>query len=128
MHQDHVPVLPEGFESLGSTEICPVHGMVKFFDPEGPKSLENVSIMTLQGSCTFSRMFYLSVDLQILLTGSTPSTGHPEYNAKIVNEVIAIRLQKGVFSQEFADQSYEDAAQHDDGLLLGWKMLEILGI
>lgn len=75
-----------------------------------------------------SRMFYLSVDLQILLTGSTPSTGHPEYNAKIVNEVIAIRLQKGVFSQEFADQSYEDAAQHDDGLLLGWKMLEILGI
>jgi len=102
MHQDHVPVLPEGFESLGSTEICPVHGMVKFVDPEGPKSLENVSIMTLQG--------------------------HPEYNAKIVNEVIAIRLQKGVFSQEFADQSYEDAAQHDDGLLLGWKMLEILGI
>jgi len=102
MHQDHVPVLPEGFESLGSTEICPVHGMVKFIDPEGPKSLENVSILTLQG--------------------------HPEYNAKIVNEVIAIRLEKGVFSKEFADQSYEDANQHDDGLLLGWKMLEILGI
>ncbi|GAA5843381.1 hypothetical protein JCM3766R1_002935 [Sporobolomyces carnicolor] len=102
MHQDHVPVLPEGFESLGSTEICPVHGMVKFVDPEGPKSLENVSIITLQG--------------------------HPEFNAKIVNEVIEIREKKGVFSKEFADQSREDANEHDDGTLLGWKLLEILGI
>jgi len=57
-----------------------------------------------------------------------PSSGHPEYNAKIVNEVIAIRLEKGVFTKEFAEQSYEDANMHDDGLLIGWKMLAILGI
>ncbi|GAA5899679.1 putative amidotransferase [Sporobolomyces salmoneus] len=102
MHQDHVPTLPEGFESLGSTEICPIHGMVKFVDPEGPKTLENVSIITLQG--------------------------HPEFNAMIVNEVIEVRERKGVFSKEFAEASREDANQHDDGTLLGWKLLEVLGI
>ncbi|GAA5964102.1 hypothetical protein JCM3765_000904 [Sporobolomyces pararoseus] len=102
MHQDHVPELPEGFESLGSTDICPIHGMVKFVDSDGPKTLENVSILTLQG--------------------------HPEFNAKIVNEVIEIREKKGVFSKEFADASREDANQHDDGTQIGWKLLEILGV
>lgn len=63
MHQDHVPILPEGFESLGSTEICPVHGMVKFVDLEGPKSLGNVSILTLQGSCAFSHFSRISLDI-----------------------------------------------------------------
>ncbi|GAA5943963.1 putative amidotransferase [Sporobolomyces koalae] len=101
MHQDHVPTMPEGFESLGSTEICPVHGMVRFVDQEGPKTLANVSILTLQG--------------------------HPEFNAKIVNEVIDIRERKGVFSREFAAASREDANQHDDGTLIGWKLLEVVG-
>ncbi|GAA6017479.1 hypothetical protein JCM11491_006838 [Sporobolomyces phaffii] len=102
MHQDHVPVLPDGFESLGSTKDCPIHGMVKFVDRDGPKTLENVAILTLQG--------------------------HPEFNAKIVNAVIDVREKKGVFSKEFADASREDATQHDDGTLIGWKLLQVLGL
>jgi hypothetical protein len=54
--------------------------------------------------------------------------GHPEFNAKIVNAVIDVREEKGVFSKEFADASREDATQHDDGTLIGWKLLEILGV
>ncbi|GAA6062032.1 hypothetical protein JCM10212_005465 [Sporobolomyces blumeae] len=102
MHQDHVPTVPESFELLGSTAICPNHGMVKFRDSSGPKSLENVSIITLQG--------------------------HPEFNAMIVNEVIDVRERKGVFSKEMADRSREHAGQHDDGTLIGWKLLEVVGI
>lgn len=54
MHQDHVPSLPAGFESLGSTDICPVHGMVRYAprqdnDASSTKTLQDVQVITLQG-------------------------------------------------------------------------------
>ena len=54
MHQDHVPALPEGFETLGDTDICPVHGMVRYVigsesSSQKERRLEDIEIITLQG-------------------------------------------------------------------------------
>ena len=51
MHRDNVPSLPEGFELLGSTDKCPVHGMVRYVDGTSPSetSFDKISIITLQG-------------------------------------------------------------------------------
>lgn len=51
MHRDNVPSLPEGFELLGSTDKCPVHGMVRYVDGTLPSeaSFDKISIITLQG-------------------------------------------------------------------------------
>ena len=60
MHRDHVPTVPEGFDLLGSSSGCDVHGMVRFVEDEGvPLTVENVAILTLQG--TSSRSLSLSV-------------------------------------------------------------------
>lgn len=45
MHQDHVPDLPPTFELIGSTPICPVHGMVRRDPVSGA-----VRVLTLQGT------------------------------------------------------------------------------
>ena len=55
MHRDHVPTVPEGFDLLGSSSGCDVHGMVRFVEDEGvPHTVENVSILTLQGASSLS--------------------------------------------------------------------------
>lgn len=50
MHQDHVPALPEGFESVGSTPVCPVQGMVRLSSSEGAFDPACISIITFQGA------------------------------------------------------------------------------
>ncbi|POY75922.1 hypothetical protein BMF94_1006 [Rhodotorula taiwanensis] len=104
MHRDNVPSVPEGFELLGSTDKCPVHGIVKYRDGVSPAdaTLEDVRIVALQG--------------------------HPEFNSKIVNEVIAMRESKGVISKEVADESRENADQHDDGQYIGRVFLRMFGL
>ncbi|GAA5984524.1 hypothetical protein JCM10908_003383 [Rhodotorula pacifica] len=105
MHRDNVPSLPEGFELLGSTAKCPVHGMVRYVDgtrSPSEASFDQISIITLQG--------------------------HPEFNSKIVNEVIAMRESKGVLSKEVADESRENADQHDDGQYIGRVFLRMFGL
>lgn len=60
MHRDNVPSVPEGFELLGSTDKCPVHGLVRYVDGVSPAeaSFDQISIVTLQGeskSCISTR-------------------------------------------------------------------------
>ncbi|GAA5876785.1 hypothetical protein JCM3774_003473 [Rhodotorula dairenensis] len=104
MHRDNVPSVPEGFELLGATDKCPVHGLVRYVDGTSPSeaSFDKISIITLQG--------------------------HPEFNSKIVNEVIAMRESKGVISKEVADESRENADQHDDGQYIGRVFLRMFGL
>ena len=98
VHQDHVPSLPDGFGGLGSTPICPVHGMVF---PAEPSSIAEAKILTLQG--------------------------HPEFSPDIVTEIINVREAKGILSAEFAEQSRQDAALHDQGVALGGVILNMIG-
>ncbi|GAA5995477.1 putative amidotransferase [Rhodotorula paludigena] len=102
MHRDHVPELPDGFELLGSTNVCHNHGMVKFVKPDEPFSPENIAIWTTQG--------------------------HPEFNSMIVNEVITMRESKGVISHEVAEHSREKAGEHDDGDWIGHILLRMFDI
>ncbi|GAA5836725.1 hypothetical protein JCM9279_007638 [Rhodotorula babjevae] len=103
MHRDHIPSVPEGFDLLGSSSGCDVHGMVRFVEDEGvPHTVENVSILTLQG--------------------------HPEFNSTIVNEVIDMREAKGVISHELAEESREYAGEHDDGDWIGRMFLRMFGV
>ncbi|GAA5914892.1 hypothetical protein JCM6882_008100 [Rhodosporidiobolus microsporus] len=102
MHRDHVPDVPPSFELLGSTKDCKVHGLVKFVDPSKPFSLENISIITLQG--------------------------HPEFNSTIVNTLIDYREEKGVISKEVGDVSREAANEHDDGDYIARRILGMFGV
>ena len=54
--------------------------------------------------------------------------GHPEFNSKIVNEVIEMRESKGVISKEVADESRENANSHDDGQYIGRVILRMFGL
>lgn len=47
MHRDHVPSIPDGFELLGSTDICMNQGMVKF-------TSEKIQIFAVQGHPEFT--------------------------------------------------------------------------
>ncbi|BGP42907.1 hypothetical protein JCM10449v2_006922 [Rhodotorula kratochvilovae] len=102
MHRDHVPSVPKGFELLGSTSDCDVHGFVRFVDESAPHTAENIAVVTLQG--------------------------HPEFNSTIVNEVIDMREGKGVISHELAEESREYAGQHDDGDWIGRVLLRMFGV
>lgn len=54
--------------------------------------------------------------------------GHPEFNSKIVNEVIAAREEKGVLTPEVANESRENADQHDDGQYIARVFLAMFGL
>lgn len=153
MHRDNVPSLPEGFELLGSTAKCPVHGMVRYAPGVDPSkaSLEQVSIIALQGeSTTHTPLPFLRARRRCChlspprgrgapsrsprtrpeTTDPEPSTfaGHPEFNSKIVNEVIAAREEKGVLTPEVANESRENADQHDDGQYIARVFLAMFGL
>lgn len=60
MHRDHVPTVPDGFELLGSTPICEIHGMVKISPSANhassqakPLELKDIQVLTLQGNSYF---------------------------------------------------------------------------
>ncbi|KAK4048114.1 hypothetical protein OIV83_004984 [Microbotryomycetes sp. JL201] len=100
MHRDHVPTLPPGFELLGSTKDCDIHGMVRYNG--AGKSLDDIDIITLQG--------------------------HPEFTADIVNKIIDAREQGQVISAQVAAQSREFAAERDEGVEIGRLFLKMLHV
>ncbi|GAA93842.1 uncharacterized protein L969DRAFT_42277 [Mixia osmundae IAM 14324] len=90
VHKDHVPKPPTGFINLGSTAICPCHGMIKLRHPGARPDLANIHMFTVQG--------------------------HPEFSPEIVTDIIDVREQAGVIDSALAAQSRQDAALHDDGV------------
>ena len=105
MHRDHVPILPPGFELLGSTSVSNNQGMVKFYATAQPKEnkLEDVHILTVQG--------------------------HPEYNEPIISDIVALRLQSGVISAEAAADAERRRYWKQDGIeVLGRTIWGVLGV
>ncbi|SCZ97184.1 BZ3500_MvSof-1268-A1-R1_Chr4-2g07045 [Microbotryum saponariae] len=105
MHRDHVPSLPSGFELLGSTPMCSIHGMVKYFSsaPSPPSAnLGDIEVLTLQG--------------------------HPEFSPDIVLKVIEVRAERGVFDPEMAEKSRAHARESDEGVRIGEVVLRIIGL
>lgn len=105
MHQDHVPAVPAGFASLGSTPVCPVHGLVRLApSADSPTSfkLEQIQVITLQG--------------------------HPEFHADMVSRIIDTREGGGVISHELAEASRGHAKDAHDGIRIGRTLLGMLGV
>ncbi|KDE04816.1 hypothetical protein MVLG_04780 [Microbotryum lychnidis-dioicae p1A1 Lamole] len=105
MHRDHVPSLPSGFELLGSTPICSIHGMVKYSSSAPPPpsaNLSDIEVLTLQG--------------------------HPEFSPDIVLKVIQVRAERGVFDPEMAEKSRAHARGSDEGVRIGEVVLRIIGL
>ncbi|SCV69457.1 BQ2448_2477 [Microbotryum intermedium] len=103
MHRDHVPSLPSGFEVLGSTPICPIHGMVKYSSTASSSAnLSDIEVLTLQG--------------------------HPEFSPDIVLKVIEVRAERGVFDPEMAEKSRAQARESDEGVRIGEIVLRIIGL
>ncbi|KAK4055421.1 hypothetical protein OIO90_003259 [Microbotryomycetes sp. JL221] len=106
MHRDHVPELPAGFESLGSTKDCSIHGMVRFrkrSDTQAKQSvLDDIDVITLQG--------------------------HPEFTPDMVNKIIDAREQGKVISKQVADESRQFALERDQGIEIGRLLLKLLHV
>jgi len=107
VHQDHVLSVPNGFENIASTTLCPCHGFVRFSSSSPPETsdrkelLKQIQIFSLQG--------------------------HPEFTSDIVKDIIDVRETRGVLSRDFSAESRERASQEQEGVSIGRTILEILG-
>ncbi|KAJ6504230.1 class I glutamine amidotransferase-like protein [Mycena vitilis] len=112
MHQDHVPELPPTFHLLGSTDISPNQGMVKFFNsypspssspaPSSPISLADVHIFTVQG--------------------------HPEFTEPVVSKLVSARTASGVLDAVTSADAVRRANWQNDGMgVVGTAILRVYG-
>jgi len=106
MHRDHVPILPPNFTLLGSSTVCANQGMVQIYGTNQsapPEKIEpsDIHILTFQG--------------------------HPEFTASIVEKVVDIRAEKGIYDQAVAEKARLNAVKKHDGTgrvgALVWKVL-----
>ncbi|KAH8913528.1 class I glutamine amidotransferase-like protein [Atractiella rhizophila] len=104
MHRDHVPKAPAGFQLLAHSPVAPNQGMILLSSPTSPTSfdLQSVRIFTVQG--------------------------HPEFTCDIVQKIVGVRREQGIFSEERAEKAMKDAADAHDGVVIGKVILRMLGI
>ncbi|KAH7096863.1 class I glutamine amidotransferase-like protein [Auriculariales sp. MPI-PUGE-AT-0066] len=107
MHRDHVPAVPQGTIGLGSSQKCPVQGLVKLYHnvPEG----EEID---------------LSKDVQIFSV-----QGHPEFTGFIVETVVRARGATGAMDPSTVQDGLERAHRpHDGHTLIGHAVWKVLGL
>ncbi|TEB29686.1 class I glutamine amidotransferase-like protein [Coprinellus micaceus] len=108
MHRDHVPSegTPSGFELLGSTELSPNQGMVRFL-PSSPDNTHG-----------------LFASIQIITT-----QGHPEFTEPIVTSLVETRSESGVIDVEAARDCERRRFWRNDGVdVIGRAVWGVLGI
>lgn len=108
MHRDHVPRdgTPSGFELLGSTELSPNQGMVRFL-PSYPDSTQD-----------------LLSSIQIITT-----QGHPEFTEPIVTSLVEARSESGVIDAEAARDCERRRLWRNDGVgVIGRAVWGVLGV
>ena len=104
MHRDHVPSLPPSFHLLGTTDVSPVQGMVKYTDGKEPSTdPKDIQIITVQG--------------------------HPEFTSAITSRIVDVRETVGVMDIPTARQARERAEWRNDGpgpiMRAVWKVLGV---
>ena len=103
MHRDHVPTLPPSCVLLGSTPVSPIQGYVVPYDASSPLKPANIHMLAVQG--------------------------HPEFDADIVNAVIAVREEKQMMSPETVKDGRDRAGRrHDGNGLIGRTIWAVLGV
>lgn len=108
MHRDHVPSegTPSGFELLGSTELSPNQGMVRFL-PSSPDNTHGPF-----------------ASIQIITT-----QGHPEFTEPIVTSLVEARSESGVIDVEAARDCERRRFWRNDGVdVIGRAVWGVMGI
>ena len=123
MHLDHVTSLPPGFELLGSTAKCPVHGMLLKYPEDAPQyagliSQEDRNIApTLPKSDLLSRTHIITVQ------------GHPEFTSSIVSRIIDAREASGRMNETVVAEGRANMARSHEGIgLVGRAIWRVLGV
>jgi len=107
MHRDHVPEVPPGCLSLGSTQKCPVQGFVKLYRDVSPDGEID-----------------LAKDVQIFAV-----QGHPEFTGFIVETVVKARGATGVMDAATVKDGLERANKpHHGNTAIGHAVWKILGL
>ncbi|KIM43592.1 hypothetical protein M413DRAFT_443508 [Hebeloma cylindrosporum] len=111
MHRDHVPSVPPSFHLLGSTNISPNQGMVRFVPPFPSPSIDPSSNPTDTHQQTLSSTPLPPI--QILTT-----QGHPEFNSSIVSSIIEQRVASGAIgipAAEDAKRRLKEEQEEEEG-------------
>jgi len=123
MHLDHVASLPPGFELLGSTTKCPVHGMLLKYPEDAPRYYagriprgEGV-VPPLSKSDILSRTHILTVQ------------GHPEFTRSIVARIIDAREASGKMNQTVVAEGRANMGRPHEGIgVIGRAIWRVLGV
>jgi GMP synthase-like glutamine amidotransferase len=94
IHRDHVLNPPPNFTLLGSSTVCPIQGMVRIYGSNQsapPEKIEpsNIHILTVQG--------------------------HPEFTAPIIEKIVDVRAERGIYDRAVAEKARLDAVKEHDG-------------
>lgn len=94
--------VPSTCYSIGSTDDCEIHGLVRYASNCVSGDVRDISLLTVQG--------------------------HPEFNPDVTVKIIDDREGSGVFDKALAEQSRAYAQMHDDGIWFGGLALKIMGL
>lgn len=114
MHRDHVPLesTPKGFELLGSTQLSPNQGMVRFLPGKSIPETASSPPQELYDS------------IQILTT-----QGHPEFTEPIVTSLVEARSETGVIDAAAAKDCERRRFWRNDGVdTIGRVVWGVLGV
>jgi hypothetical protein len=103
MHRDVVLApLPDGAENLGSTDKCAVQGMI------------SRSSSSPSPSSAAAAAQYISVQ------------GHPEFTEEIVAEILTVRREAGIFTEDEFTDMMARSGKRQDGLVVAMAFLRFV--
>jgi len=104
MHRDHVPSVPPTFHLLGSTDISPNQGMVRFAPPSPSSNSTNDILPPDSSNATCTNAVLQPAQplppIQILTV-----QGHPEFTCPIVSSIIEQRVASGAIATPAAEDA-----------------------
>nr|XP_019013156.1 uncharacterized protein I206_02653 [Kwoniella pini CBS 10737]OCF51937.1 hypothetical protein I206_02653 [Kwoniella pini CBS 10737] len=116
IHSDIVTEVPSDFELLGTSEKCPVQGIVAFY----PKD-KNPPAFTHSHHHTLPSEPWCNIHIIAF-------QGHPEWHEGIIIPFINNYERKGTFDKDFAEEARGYTKEHHDGERIGKVLLRILGV
>jgi hypothetical protein len=99
MHRDHVPSVPPTFHLLGSTDVSPNQGMVRFAPPS-PSPSPNATPPSNALPNALPQPAQPLPPIQILTI-----QGHPEFTCPIVSSIIEQRVASGAIDTPAAEDA-----------------------
>lgn len=116
IHSDIVSKLPPNFELLGSSEICPIQGIVSFYEEGKETPAFTHSHQSTLPAEPWARVHIIAFQ------------GHPEWHEGIIEPFISAYESDGTFTAEFAEQARKQTRKEHNGVRVGKVLLKVLGV